>query len=227
MLARDGHGSLMDAALDSEWAGCRPVRGWVSSHRVRAIRGIDPHLLPPCCFVAAAMDFSMVPTTERHRELVAHFAAECPALRKSQVMGIGGLAAANQTRLFGHMSDMLAVSNPARLRQGQRALIDRLRSRPVLRLRRKESSAQSRAALGPLPSEAYLCQASQSSPVSPGSSPPHAAHRAAVSLFFSASDRCAQSAASSPPASSLISPSSRSRSAADASGPSVGSRGID
>jgi hypothetical protein len=79
------------------------------------------------------MDFAMMSSTQGHNEFIANLAAECAALRESQVVGIAGLAAANQTRLLGHMSDMLAVSNPAWLCQGQHALIDCLRSRPVLR----------------------------------------------------------------------------------------------
>ena len=79
---------------------------------------------PPRGFIAAAMHLAMVPSTQRHSELIADLAAECPALRKSQVVGIAGLPTANQTRLFGHISDVLAVPNPARLRQSQHALVD-------------------------------------------------------------------------------------------------------
>src|SRR5438477_11121360 len=39
-------------------------------------------------------------------------------------MGIRGLAAANQARLFGHEPDMIAVAQPARLREIENALID-------------------------------------------------------------------------------------------------------
>ena len=77
----------------------------------------------------------MVSSTQRHGELIADLSAECPALRKAQVVGIAGLAPANQTRLLGHMSDVIAVANPARLRQRQHTFVDHLRSRPVLRLR--------------------------------------------------------------------------------------------
>ncbi len=57
----------------------------------------------------------MVSATQRHGELVADLAAERPALREAQVMGIAGLATANQARLLGHISDVIAVANPARL----------------------------------------------------------------------------------------------------------------
>ena len=187
---------------------------------------INSDLPPPRGFVAATMHLAMVPSTQGHGELIADLAPERPALRKAQVMGIRGLATANQTRLLGHMSDVIAVPNPARLRQGQRALIDHLRSRPVLRLRwmravRSRGLRDFPAARGSsVPGVAKLASLAWK---------PSSTRRAsaAVSLFFSASDRCAQSAASSPPASSLSSPRSRSRSAADASGPSVGSAGFD
>ena len=39
-------------------------------------------------------------------------------------MGIRGAATANQTRLLGHVSNVLAITNPTRLRQRQHALID-------------------------------------------------------------------------------------------------------
>ena len=98
---------------------------------------INPGFLPPCSFIAATVDLAMVPSTQGDGELIADLAAERPALREAQVMGICGLATANQARLFGHMSDVVAVSHPARLRQRQHAFIDSLRSRPVFRLRRR------------------------------------------------------------------------------------------
>jgi len=70
---------------------------------------------PPRSLVATAMHLTMVSSTQGNGELVADLAAECPALRESQVVGIAGLATTNQTRLLGHMSDMVAVANPARL----------------------------------------------------------------------------------------------------------------
>jgi hypothetical protein len=95
--------------------------------------GIYSNLPPPSGFNAGAMHLAMVPSTQGHGELIAYFAAKRPALREAQVMGFRGLAAANQKRLLGHISDVSSVQHPARLRQSQYALIDRLRSRPVLR----------------------------------------------------------------------------------------------
>ena len=58
--------------------------------------------------------------TQRHRELVADLAPECTALREAQMMRIRGTATANQTGLLGHISDVIAVPDAARLRQAQR-----------------------------------------------------------------------------------------------------------
>ena len=87
---------------------------------------------PPRGFVAAAMHLAMMPSTQGHGEFIADLAAECPALRKSQVVGIARLPTANQTRLLGYISEMLAVPHSARLRQSQRALINCLCSRQFL-----------------------------------------------------------------------------------------------
>ena len=100
----------------------------------RRIGRIHSYLPPPSGFVAKAVHLPMMSSTQGDSEFIAGLAAECPALRKAQVMGIRRLAAANQTRLLGHMPDVITVSDPARLWQRQHTFIDRLRSRPVLRL---------------------------------------------------------------------------------------------
>jgi hypothetical protein len=61
------------------------------------------------------MHLTMMSSTQGDGELVADLAAERPALRESHVVGIAGPATTNQTRLLGHMSDVFAVANPARL----------------------------------------------------------------------------------------------------------------
>ena len=84
----------------------------------------------------------MVAPAQRDGKLIAHLPAERAALRKTQVMGIRGSATTNQTRLLAHVSNVLAVTNPTRLRQRQHALVDYIGSsslfasiRPALRLR--------------------------------------------------------------------------------------------
>jgi hypothetical protein len=39
---------------------------------------IDAHLFPPCRFIATAVDFAMMATTQGDRELIADFAAKRP-----------------------------------------------------------------------------------------------------------------------------------------------------
>ena len=48
----------------------------------------------------------MMHAAERHRELIADFATECPGLCEAQMMGVGGLASAHNTGLG---RDKLAV----------------------------------------------------------------------------------------------------------------------
>ena len=71
----------------------------------------------------------MVSTAQWNGVLVADPSSECTALRKSEVVGIRGAATANETRMLGDSFDVIAVTDPTRLRKAQHALIDRLRSR--------------------------------------------------------------------------------------------------
>jgi hypothetical protein len=65
----------------------------------------------------------MAPAAERNSELVADLAAECPALSKSEMMGICRLSAANQATM-GDRSDVIPVTHAAGFGYGQHALID-------------------------------------------------------------------------------------------------------
>ena len=119
----------------SSLQGCREyfrtgrMRVRFEPQRTSQGHGINTNLLPPRSFIAVPMDFAMMPSTQGHSEFITDLAAECPALGESQVMGIAGLATANQTRLSGHMSDVITVAHPARLWQCQHALINYLRLR--------------------------------------------------------------------------------------------------
>jgi hypothetical protein len=77
--------------------------------------GSTPTLRPPRGFIAAAVDLAMVSSTQGNGKLIAHFAAKRPTLYKAQVMGIRGLTTANQTRLLGHISNVVAIPDSARL----------------------------------------------------------------------------------------------------------------
>ena len=82
------------------------------------------NIFPPRCFVAAAMDLTMVPTTQWHREFIAHLAAERWALREAQVVSVRWQAAADQTRLLGNEPDVIAVADSSRLGEGKHALVN-------------------------------------------------------------------------------------------------------
>ena len=66
----------------------------------------------------------MVNSAERHRELVAHFAAERPWLRRAKMMGIRGLTAANKAGLRGNELTMVLVADASRFADRQHAFVD-------------------------------------------------------------------------------------------------------
>jgi hypothetical protein len=81
-------------------------------------------LLPPCRFVATAMHLAMMAAAERHGELIADLAVECPALSKPEMMGTCRPPAANQAKMLGDRSNVIPVTHAAGLGYGQHALID-------------------------------------------------------------------------------------------------------
>src|SRR5262249_508318 len=68
----------------------------------------------PRPFISAGMELTMMRATERHSELVAHFATERTSLREAQMVWIGGPATADQARLLSHMPDMITVTDATR-----------------------------------------------------------------------------------------------------------------
>jgi hypothetical protein len=86
---------------------------------------IDLMPFPPGRFITAAVDFPMVPATHWYRELIAHFACHGAALCVAKVVRIGRPAPANKAGLLGNEFDVIAIANPARLRQGERAFVYR------------------------------------------------------------------------------------------------------
>ena len=63
---------------------------------------IDASLVPPHGFIAAAMHLAMMSPAQGYRKLVADLAAKGRRLGKAQLVGIGGMASTDQTRLFGN-----------------------------------------------------------------------------------------------------------------------------
>jgi len=70
------------------------------------------------------MNFAVMATAQRDRELITHLASKCSALCKSDVVRLGRTPAANQTRMFCHEFNMLSIAGPARLRMGRTAFFD-------------------------------------------------------------------------------------------------------
>ena len=86
--------------------------------------GVDPGRRPPGLLIAGAMDRAMMRAAERDGEFIADFAAERPRLQVAEMMRIGLLAAADETRLSGNIAKVLGVSIAPRRRNDEHALVD-------------------------------------------------------------------------------------------------------
>lgn len=71
---------------------------------------------PPSRFIAATMNLPMMASAQGNGELVTDLTAKCPTLRKAQMMRISRLPTADQTRVLGHMAEMMLVANSAAAR---------------------------------------------------------------------------------------------------------------
>src|SRR5262245_34436301 len=72
-----------------------------------------------------------MPPTERDHELITDRPAECAWLGKSKVVGIRGLAAAEETRLLGDVAQMLPAAIATRRRDSEDTLVDAVRATRV------------------------------------------------------------------------------------------------
>ena len=99
-----------------------------NNHRINA------RFKPPLSFIAATVNLAMVSPTQRNGELIAGLAAERTSLRKSQVMCVCRLPAADEARVFGNRSHVISVPHPTQFRNGQSALIDPRRPQPLSRI---------------------------------------------------------------------------------------------
>ena len=87
---------------------------------------------PPRGLIAPPVERAVMQSAERHGEFVAHPAAECGALGKSEMMRVRRSPTAEEARLQGHEFEVIAVAVAPRLAQGQIGLVD-LWSTRVLR----------------------------------------------------------------------------------------------
>jgi hypothetical protein len=90
----------------------------------RHFKRLDALLQPPRLFVTNSVNFVMMRSAHGDGKLVADLASKRSQLRKSQMMRIGRSSAADETRLPSDELEMLFVSDPARLRECEHALID-------------------------------------------------------------------------------------------------------
>ena len=73
------------------------------------------------------MHHTMMPAAEWDYEFIADLAAERTRLGKSEVVGVRGLAAADEARLLGDVAQMLPVAIAPRGSDREDALVDALR----------------------------------------------------------------------------------------------------
>ena len=66
----------------------------------------------------------MMRPAKRDSIFVADLLAEPPRLRKTQMVRVAGLAAADQARLYCHKAQVLFVSQPFGFGQGEHAFVD-------------------------------------------------------------------------------------------------------
>jgi hypothetical protein len=102
----------------------RIIESGLSPELTGDLNGVDAGGLPPRLLVAGAMDRPVMRAAERHGEFVAGFAAERPRLQVAKMMRIGLFAAADETRLLGHITKVLPVTVPPRCRKDWHALVD-------------------------------------------------------------------------------------------------------
>ena len=91
---------------------------------------IDPGVPPPCGFIATPVDLAMVSSAQRNGELIADLAPEGSALGKTKVVSIHGSSAADQAGVPDDRLNVLPITNPARFRHSQHALVNRPGGRP-------------------------------------------------------------------------------------------------
>ncbi len=88
------------------------------------LKRLDAGLFPPCAFVAGAVQRSMMTSAERNGKFITDFAAEGTRLAESKVVGIGRLAAADETRLLADIAKVVPVAIAPRCGNDKHALVD-------------------------------------------------------------------------------------------------------
>jgi hypothetical protein len=90
----------------------------------RDLDRVDTGGLPPCALVAGTMDRAVMGAAERDRKFVAGLAAERLRLHVPKMMGVRGLAAADEACLLSDIAQMLPVTVSPRCSNREHALVD-------------------------------------------------------------------------------------------------------
>ena len=90
----------------------------------RQADGLETGFRPPVRFLAGAVQFAMVCPAQRDREFVADLLSQSARLRKTQVVRVTGLAAADEAGLFRDEPQMLLVPQPFGFGEGEHAFVD-------------------------------------------------------------------------------------------------------
>jgi hypothetical protein len=88
------------------------------------LQDINPLAFPPRALIAGLVQLPMMAAAQRHGEFIAHLEANGSGLGKPQVMRIGGLPAADETRLCGDESQVRLVAQPFGFGNCELALVD-------------------------------------------------------------------------------------------------------
>ena len=88
------------------------------------LQDIHPLAFPPRALIAGLVQLPMMAAAQRHGEFIAHLEANGSGLGKPQVMRIGGLPAADETRLCGDESQVRLVAQPFGFGNCELALVD-------------------------------------------------------------------------------------------------------
>ena len=170
--------------------------------RVPATVGSTPVFFHHRCLITVTMDLAVVAAAQRDGELIADLAAKRPRCANAQVMGIAGLAAANQARLFGH-EPTWSLSRTRRGSGNASALLSMPLTGSVACAVTADVAGPCCPAVSPsLPTERHEERRHPQCPFERrqlwyGTPSSTRAASAAVKLFFAAMTRCAQRAAAS------------------------------
>jgi hypothetical protein len=100
------------------------LRGGFSPKTSGNLQDINPLAFPPRALIAGLVQLPMMAAAQRHGEFIAHLEANGSGLGKPQVMRIGGLPAADETRLCGDESQVRLVAQPFGFGNCELALVD-------------------------------------------------------------------------------------------------------